>query len=69
MAGLCKSQLGFCHVHLPLVSGDAGFEPEEQYGLYVCLLTLACGCHVCTDVWQLRGLGPLELVPEFLNTQ
>jgi len=71
MAGLCKSQLGFCHVHLPLVSGDACFESEEQYGLYVCALSLVTviQCRFCADLWQLRGLGPLELVPELLNTQ
>lgn len=71
MAGLCKSQLGFCHVYLPLVPRDACFEFEEQYGLYVCLLSLVTviKCRVCTDLWQLRGLGPLELVPELLNIQ
>lgn len=72
MAGLCKSQLGFCHVYLPLVPRDACFEFEEQYGLYVCpppALVLVLKCRVCTDMWQLRGLGPLELVPELLNTQ
>lgn len=69
MAGLCKSQLGFCNVHLPLVSGDACFEFEEQYGLHVCSFVTVIKCRVYTDIWQLRGLRPLELVPELLNTQ
>jgi len=50
MAGLCKSQLGLCHVHFPLVSGDACFESEEQYGLYVCLPVLVVECRVYTNV-------------------
>ena len=70
MAGLCQSQLGLRHVHLPLVPRHSDFESEKQHVLHVrCDLSCFVLFYVMLIVIQLRRLGPLGLLPELFNTQ